>query len=81
MQHLMNNKQCFYCKILITRVTRQDGETIFESCNTPPPPPIKLVTSGVTTLVIHPQDTESETSINDAPDEFDGPSGNVVNRQ
>uniref|UniRef100_A0A182Q7E1 RING-type E3 ubiquitin transferase n=1 Tax=Anopheles farauti TaxID=69004 RepID=A0A182Q7E1_9DIPT len=39
MQHLMNSKQCFYCKILITRVTRQDGAIIYEACNTPPAPP------------------------------------------
>ncbi|EAA15114.4 AGAP009295-PA, partial [Anopheles gambiae str. PEST] len=30
MQHLMNSKQCFYCKILIIRVTRQDGAIIYE---------------------------------------------------
>ncbi|XP_058056698.1 E3 ubiquitin-protein ligase RNF123 [Anopheles bellator] len=77
MQHLMNSKQCFYCKILITRVTRQDGATIYENCSTPPAPPVRLVTTGITTLVINPEEAESDSTIDEAVDEFDGPSGSV----
>uniref|UniRef100_A0A182JMG6 RING-type E3 ubiquitin transferase n=1 Tax=Anopheles atroparvus TaxID=41427 RepID=A0A182JMG6_ANOAO len=81
MQHLMNSKQCFYCKILITRVTRQDGVTIYESCNTPPAPPtIRMETSPlVITSSTDAIDGESSdtttTGHSDAVDEFDGPSG------
>ncbi|KFB45879.1 AGAP009295-PA-like protein [Anopheles sinensis] len=89
MQHLMNSKQCFYCKILITRVTRQDGMTIYEACNTPPAPPT-LFRMGTSPLVITsstvPIDGESSVTATttttpppplppDEVDEFDGPGG------
>lgn len=32
-QHLMNNKVCFYCKALITAVNNFDGVTIYENLN------------------------------------------------
>ncbi|XP_053673835.1 E3 ubiquitin-protein ligase RNF123 [Anopheles nili] len=51
MQHLMNSKQCFYCKMLITRVTRHDGVTIYEAANTPPAIP-SSARMGVSPMVL-----------------------------
>ncbi|XP_040165617.1 E3 ubiquitin-protein ligase RNF123 isoform X1 [Anopheles arabiensis] len=73
MQHLMNSKQCFYCKILIIRVTRQDGAIIYEACNTPPAPPALVLprmqvspmvftSSTPTTSTMDAEERSSETS-------------------
>uniref|UniRef100_A0A182PVH9 RING-type E3 ubiquitin transferase n=1 Tax=Anopheles epiroticus TaxID=199890 RepID=A0A182PVH9_9DIPT len=86
MQHLMNSKQCFYCKILILRVTRQDGAIIYEACCTPPAVPTApiiprmdvspIVRTSSTTPTAGTVDGEndgSEVSSRSVIDDFDGP--------
>ncbi|XP_062548443.1 E3 ubiquitin-protein ligase RNF123 [Armigeres subalbatus] len=61
-QHLMNNKQCFYCKLAISKVVRIDGAVIYESSL-----PLKVLstTSG----------SSQTDDVSQAVDEGDGPSG------
>ncbi|KXJ75047.1 hypothetical protein RP20_CCG012419 [Aedes albopictus] len=61
-QHLMNNKQCFYCKLAISKVVRTDGAVIYENSV---PLKISLTTTG----------SSQTDDISQAVDEGDGPSG------
>ncbi|XP_055546728.1 E3 ubiquitin-protein ligase RNF123 [Wyeomyia smithii] len=61
-QHLMNNKLCFYCKIPIAKVSRTDGMIIYK--NNVPVNDFSL-----------PQTTNNSSSQTASVDEGDGPSG------
>ncbi|XP_058814876.1 E3 ubiquitin-protein ligase RNF123 [Topomyia yanbarensis] len=63
-QHLMNSKLCFYCKLLIVKVERADGIVIYENS-------VPLKTPSL------PQITSSSSQIDVSVDENDGPSSSV----
>ncbi|XP_065083539.1 E3 ubiquitin-protein ligase RNF123 isoform X2 [Ochlerotatus camptorhynchus] len=67
-QHLMNNKLCFYCKLSISKVVRSDGVVIYENSI-----PLKVPSLLSQTTVGSSQTEDGGLSV----DEGDGPSGGV----
>lgn len=65
-QHLMNSKLCFYCKLFISKVTRTpDGAVIYES-------------SVPLNMPALPQTTNGSSQTDDSVDEGDGPSSTTT---